>query len=111
MIGNVYKIDDRYPTIAYCFRLTSIENSANIFNDIHRLICFFNDIVIPHNLFWTFSVQDSEEAELRIFVYPREQMCAKPNKAVNVAGCELSGYFVVGSESCYSSLTISVAIS
>lgn len=97
LIKNIFKISEHYPAIGYCFRLVNnIDNIEEFCNDIYRMICVFNDKVIPHNLFWTLDTTESNKV-LNVFVYPRERMGDKFS-SFNVASCEFSGYVVVGGE-------------
>lgn len=104
--GNIFKLDDRYPTFGFCFPVLRHSDNVRITNDVHKLIEYFCANAIPHNLLWTLGrrsdVDDDDENNeiVKIFVFPREKMADKHGSKYNVACCELSGFLSVGGK-CY----------
>lgn len=97
MIGNVYKLDEKYPAQGLCFPLIDYMNKNAITDDLMKLIRYFCDKIIPHNVFLTMGNHENREI-LKIFVFPRNHMSNKQINSFNAAFCELSGYVPVGSK-------------
>lgn len=95
MVGNVYKIGGQYPVFGICFVIHSNENNDIISSDIMKMIDYFCDNCIPHNLLWTFAPY-GERRIIKVFIYPRSHMSDKTQSGFNVAFCELSGYVPIG---------------
>lgn len=97
LIGNVYKLDNKYPAQGLCFPIIDYENKNSIADDLIKLIRHFCDKIIPHNIFLTMGNYENRTI-LKVFVYPRHRMSEKEISSFNSAFCELSGYVPVGSK-------------
>lgn len=95
LIGNVYKIGGQYPVFGICFVIQPNENITAISSDILKMIDYFCDNSMPHNLLWTIAPY-GERPVIKIFIYPRCRMSDKTHSGFNVAFCELSGYVPIG---------------
>ncbi|XP_034836496.1 GDP-D-glucose phosphorylase 1 [Maniola hyperantus] len=97
--GPLYCFEN-YPAPAFCFEIT--KKSPKI-DEIFKLIEFFLDKSIAHNIFVTRGDPveenlENDEMSYRFVIWPRKSCVGvKQLLAFNVAACELSGWFVVHS--------------
>lgn len=94
--NNAYKIDGKYDVPGYCFLILDKNEIEFILIDIFKLIEFFLESNIPHNIFFTLGSFNGTEV-LRIYIFPRESVHEVKDFNFNIAFCELSGYVPVGS--------------
>lgn len=112
MIGNVYRLGTDFPVISFCFMIqpNNDVSTNSISSDIIKMVEYFCDNGIPHNLFWTFAPYGDRQV-IKIFVYPRAHMTDKISSEFNLAFCELSGYVSTGGRERALLFTYSIDIS
>lgn len=99
MIGSVHRLSDEYPVQAYCFIIANTEETKATCADVYKLVSHLCDQNIPHNVFFTGGTFNAASNVIRVFVFPRKNICeSKQFVPFNIAFCELSGYVPVGSE-------------
>lgn len=94
-MGNIYKLDRKYPAMGFCLLLMQHTDKQSIANDLLKMIEYFSIKSIPHNIIWTFGTLFNREI-IKIYIFPRYQLSDKQQSQFNIAFCELMGYVPVG---------------
>lgn len=103
IIGNVFALNDKSPTIGFCFPIQRYEDKFQISSDVQKLVEYFCANVMPYNVVWILGSNNvkrddtsSSNEIVKIFVFPKKTMADKINSVFNVACLEQSGYVSLG---------------
>ena len=101
MVGPWYLLDEPFPSLALVRVVRFGEDYCVVAQGVMRIIEFFCDNCIPHNVFCTLAEKDA--SSLRVIIYPRDggsDALAKSKElsGFNIACLEPSGFVVVGSK-------------
>ncbi|XP_026751603.1 GDP-D-glucose phosphorylase 1 [Galleria mellonella] len=99
LINHIYYFND-YPIPGFCFEIPDQDSATKITNEIYKLLEYFLKKSIAHNIFMTRGqtiIPGSHDSKdiLRIFIWPRKSSAVKQLNSLNIAACEISGWFTI----------------
>jgi len=102
LVHNVFV--SNFPSKCYYVNVHDWSLKTETIKSIAKIVKYFCDNHIPHNLFFTYTTSRSA---VMCHIYPRSQMCGtdKEYSNFNIACCELAGFISVGREDIYNVLT------